>query len=139
MEDSAGSLMLGIRRQDEGLDVALALSGDWKFHDMSWRTSLFAMPPRLGLWAEEASGSKRKAAGIAKDALAVEVMGLFKPEVKASGLKEDDLIVEIGGRRDRMDEREFHLFIRQNYHAKGAVMPLVVKRDGKEKRIEVRF
>ncbi|MCA9319889.1 MAG: PDZ domain-containing protein [Planctomycetes bacterium] len=119
--------------------LTLALEAGWKVHDAAWRASMFALPPRPGLWVEEIDDSRRPRLGLAPDTLAVEVLGLFEAAVKKSGLKKGDIIIEADGRRERRDERAFHFDLRMRHEEPGSIMKLKVRRGDETKDIQVRF
>ena len=97
--------------------------------DLVWRTSMYSMPPKPGLWLETGEGR----------GLRLEVRGVFGAAVKRAGLKKGDVIVEVDGRSEPMTESEFHTYVRLTHFESGARMKLRVLRSGKERRITVRF
>ena len=86
----------------------------------------------LKLWVEEASAAKRRRAGVAEDALALEVRGIFGDKVRRAGLKNGDVIVAVGDWTEKADGQQFTQHVALHYYKKGARLPLTVMR-GKQR------
>ena len=122
--------------------VALVeLADGWRRPTLSWRASMYSMPPSPGLWIQEASGLERAKLKIHKGSLALKVRGLFKAAVRKSGLRVGDVIVAVDGEVERRNPGQFHALLRLRHWKPGSRLELDVirGRNKKKKRITVRF
>jgi hypothetical protein len=133
------SLTISADRAGQTVSHTLSLEPGWRTADISWRGSMWPMPPKPGLWTENVLPSEKREQGIAPDRLAIEVRGVFGPAVRKAGLKEDDIIVRHGESEKQMTSGEFHSDLRLNYYRPGSVLKLEVLRDGERRKIEVKF
>ena len=124
-----GSLPLIIRRSDGTHPKSIHLKGDWKKADIAWRASS---------WYGLRQGVKFESVGSA-DGVGLKVAGLFGrggPKVKEAGLKQNDVIVAVDGKRERMNESDFLVYLRLT-HGPGDSVKLTVLRNGQEHDLTV--
>jgi hypothetical protein len=133
------SLAVVARRGEERVETALELSGPWRESDISWRASMWEMPPSPGLWLEDVPAAEKDRLGIAADRMALRVRGLFKPPVQRSGLKTGDVLTAFDGKDAAIGPTGFHAILALEHYRPGAVLKLEVLRDGERRRIEVAF
>ena len=117
----------------------LTLTQGWRASDISWRASMYGMPPRPGLWVQAISASEKQAAGIAEGALGLKVRGVFGADVRKHGLKKGDIIVQFGDETTHFSEGEFHAHLRLNYYQPNSKLKLRLLREGKRKQLTVTF
>ena len=115
------------------------LKPGWRRSDISWRASMYGMPPKPGLWVQTLAANRKLELGIPSDKLALEVRGVFGPDVQRAGLQKNDIIVGFGGRDEHLTHGQFHAALRLNYFQPGAQLKLRVLRDRKPRELEVRF
>ena len=118
---------------------SLHLEPGWRVGDISWRASMYGMPPRPGLWVQAAADRERSRLAITRGKLALKVRGVFGKEARDSGLKKGDVIIKFGDRPDHHSAGQFHAALRLHYFRPGAVLPVTVLRGGKQMQITVRF
>lgn len=124
---------------DKVSTAKISLNPGWKVGDIGWRGSMYGMPPKPGLWVQAASNQEKSKLGIANDKLALTVRGVFGRDVRRSGLKKGDTIVQFGDKSAHHSEGDFHAQLRLNYYTPNAKLPLNVIRDGQTKEITVTF
>ncbi len=125
-------LTIGVAREGKSVTLTLSLDGDWKHTLLGWRPSFNNL--RLGLRLQDLTTAERKSKGLPAGTLALMVQSFMpNPVWRPSGFKRGDIIVEIAGRTDRMDESEFVALIRTTY-AKGTRLRVVLLRDGRRVR-----
>ncbi len=134
-----GQATLTVLRAGKEIEVRAALARGWKLGDLSWRTSLFDMRPRLQLWVQGASQAVREKGGVADGRLCLLVRGVFGSEVRKAGLKKGDLITAVGKWRPDVSETVFHQHVRTHYFQKNARIPMTVKRKGRELKLVVKI
>jgi serine protease Do len=134
-------LRVELQRGGKRLVTTLHLSGNWKkTADPSWRSSIYVAGPNAGFWAEELTDAAKRKLGLASDGLALRVTIFFGEQtapVKA-GLKKNDVVVEVDGKRQRLSIRQFHAYCQMN-HEYGDKLPMTVLRDGKELNLEMQL
>ena len=122
---------------------ALALAKGWKRTDISWRGSLWSVSPMLRVWMPPLEADKRQKLGIPDDegALLVKFINSGKPGGKAakdSGLRLNDVVVEVDGKPVAMENNQFNTYVKLNYEV-GDELPLTVIRNGKRKQLRIKL
>ena len=134
-----GELAVVVKRGNQSLSKSLRLAAGWRESDISWRVSMYGMPPKPGLWVQELSAGEKRKHGVDTDKMALLVKGIFGAQVRKSALKKGDLIVGIDGQSEAATEGQFHANLRLNYYRPGSKADLRVQRDGTERTIAVKF
>lgn len=117
----------------------VTLPAGWRQGDISWRASMYGMPPKPGLWIQAASDAEKDGWSIPRDRLALKVRGVFGEDVRKSDLKRGDVIVKFEEHEEHHTSGEFHSHVRLNYYRADSVLPLQVLRDGRRVDVRVRF
>lgn len=130
---------LVVRRGDKTVATTLRLAGPWREGNLSWRVSMYGMPPSPGLWVEDLADEKSRDLGLSDKKLALLVRGAFGGAVRRAGVRKNDVIVSYDGKSDRVSPGEFHVHLRLNHHESGSVLELEVLREGRKRRIDVKF
>ncbi len=128
-----------LKRDGGTIAATLALSGKWREGNLSWRGSMYGMPPSPGLWVQAFKPDAKKERGIAANQLALNVRGIFGSAVRRSGLKKGDVIVGYDGHTEHRSEGEFHAYLRLNHYRPGSVLRLDVLRKGERRSVTVKF
>lgn len=128
-----------VTKQGRETKATLQLPKGWRKSDISWRVSMYGMPPKPGLWVQAASAPERKKLGIAEGRLALKVRGTFGKDVRNAGLKKGDVIVQFGDETDDRSEGEFHAHLRMNYFRPNSKLPLKLIRNGETMDLTVTF
>ncbi|WP_010587285.1 Trx7/PDZ domain-containing (seleno)protein [Schlesneria paludicola] len=121
----------------------LKLADDWKRDDFSWRASMWNAPPRFQAWAPALPDAGRAKLGIPESDSALEVRWINRPsagglQAVADGLRENDVIVGVGGKTLRWNTRQFNAGLKQEYRV-GDVLPLTVLRDGRREELMIKL
>lgn len=125
-----------VRRGGRKESLALSLPAGWRRKgDFSWRSGTWiAFRPDLD--AEALPPAERKKAGLGDDAVAIRVK-FAGPDVTDKGLRKDDVIVEVDGRRTGLATfSRFLAYIAQE-KVPGQKMALTVLRAGREEKLEL--
>ena len=137
------SLNLRVGRAGVAQSVVLRLPANWKKTDFSWRGSMWSLDPKLGFWGvllkpEELSKRNIKTRG---NAFLIKWINQKLPagrELFKAGIKQNDILVEYGGKPIDMDMRALNVDLRMNYKV-GQRLPLTVMRGGKRIEAQVKL
>lgn len=135
------SFDLRIRSKNGIKRVKLETSAGWKKSDISWRASMWNLPPRLGIWTPRANENELRKAGLQKDEEAILIKWINRKQNTSNaawqaGLRQGDILLEVNGKPALKDPEKLHTYIKLN-HQPGEWMTWTVLRNGKEK--EIRF
>jgi hypothetical protein len=123
------SLPVTVSRNGANIDLKLTLSGDWKRGDIAWRgSSWYGL--RQGLKTEPMPPPAKATRGLAADAMALEVKGMFgknAPLIQKAGLKVGDVIVAVDGQSGVMSESEFLVNLRTKHGPKDAIKLTILR------------
>lgn len=131
-------------RTDKTGEHSLSLPAGWKKTDISWRGSMWSLPPKMPVWMEPADEAQRKAAGLPEDEVPMLVKWINRaPGGRAAfdaGLREGDLVVAVDGEPLRFEKsRDFVLHLKLTHHV-GEELPLMVQgKDGKRREVRVKL
>ncbi len=134
-----GVVEVKVQRGKKVLDLKVSLEKGWKPSDLGWRTSVFGMRPRLKLWVVDSNPKKRRRIGAKKSELALEVRGVFGPEVRKSGIKKGDFIIAVDKWKPNVGPKDFAQHIRINYFRPRAKIPVTVKRGKRTLKLVIQF
>lgn len=128
------SLTVTLHRHGQVLTETIALSGNWKASDLSWRESSWSFRP--GIWTVPLSKDERIKRDIPTDQPALLVKWTFgKTQLaKQAGLKDGDVIVAVDGQPVPPDESHFMAQVRLN-HPPGDRVKLTLLRAGKREEV----
>ncbi|MBT3266416.1 PDZ domain-containing protein [Candidatus Poribacteria bacterium] len=118
-----------VGRDGAPVTSTLAVSGEWKRSNIIWRASFPSIRPHLWVRAPELSVEEKSELGLGVDDLALKVTTIWAGAARRAGLMIDDIIVDAGGRTTRMDNGEFHIWLKLVYKD-GDSLPTIVLRDG---------
>jgi hypothetical protein len=127
-------LAVTLRRDGHTLDKTVALSGRWKESDLAWRTSSW-YGLRQGLQTGPLSADEKRKRGLAADALALTVKGLYgrgKVHLEKASLRKGDVIVAIDGRSAARTESQFLSDLRLRHGPKDVVKLTVLRGDRRQ-------
>lgn len=136
---NTGKLQIGLERNKRDVPVELNLPSGWrKSEDPSWRQSTGVVGPNAGFWGVPADDAQRRQLGLGKDDLALRATYIHRPWSKAAGLKLNDYVISIDGKRNDMNSRQLHAHCQLNRNW-GDTIELVVRRDGKDIKLSMTF
>jgi hypothetical protein len=135
---------LKIEILDRGREVSLTLplEDGWRKTDISWRGSLWSVPPRLRIWLPEPDEKERRRHKLPEGQSAVVARWINTKEeagriATKAGLKTGDLIIEVDGRPVPMGGgAKFSAYVKLNYKP-GQTLPLTILRNGRRVKIEL--
>ncbi|WP_166825948.1 Trx7/PDZ domain-containing (seleno)protein [Thalassoroseus pseudoceratinae] len=122
-------------------ETVVSLKAGWKKNDISWRGSLYSLPPRLNVWLPEVAGAKKRRLRLADDVVPLEARWINKSrdggkKAFAAGLRVGDVITEIEGEPNKRSPLEFQVWLKLN-RKPGDILPITVLRNGKKKEIRI--
>lgn len=138
-----GDESVSVRTSKTG-DHTLKLPAGWKQTDISWRGSMWSVPPVFPIWMEpEQKDAERNAASTEAIPYLVKWINTGRPGGRAAqeaGLREGDHVVAVAGKPMRFeDPRHFVMHVKLNYKV-GDELPLTVEgKDGKRREVKVKL
>jgi serine protease Do len=103
-------------RAGELHEARLLLPAGWRQTDLSWRASTRAVGPNPCVQGEDLSVEEKRRLGLGARQLAFRQGSFPVPAVRQAGIKPNDIIIGIDGKRLEMNARQFGAYIRLNYH-----------------------
>ena len=127
--------ILGIRLAGARGEHVLYTSAGWKWTDISWRGSLWGIPPRLRVWSAEVKGGELARLNLPAGHGAMKVRWINVDTLEggaaySAGLREGDYIVAVNGRSINMNNKQFNLYVKMNYRP-GDKLPVTLLRNGR--------
>lgn len=127
--------------QGREVNMTLPLNKGWRKSDISWRASIFQLPPRLRIWFPPADEKekRRHKLPVATDALVARWINSGELAGKAAqqaGLRTGDLVIEVDGKPVQKGHTEFLTYIKLNFKP-GQKLPLTLWREGKKVSFEL--
>lgn len=139
-----GGAKLSVRTDKSG-EYDVQVSKDWKKTDISWRGSMWSLPPKMPVWMVPAEGAEREKAGGAEDEVPYLVKWINRGRSGGqaafdAGLREGDVIVALDGEAIRFEEpRQLVMHVKMNYKV-GEELPLTVQgKNGKRREVRVKL
>ena len=139
----AGRIEVRFTRGGELRSGVLELPDGWRKTALAWRHSIadgnIGAAPGFA-WPLEVKADQRRKLGLGDKAMAVKpFFGKQAREwpAKAAGLREDDVIVAVGGKSPNVAQREFMTWFRMNYEPGDSVVLTV--RDARGRDRELRY
>lgn len=136
-------LPVAVRRTGKPKSFTLTLPAGWRTHtDLSWRATTWDLRRMAtgGLVLKDATAAERAQVGLRDEhlALRVDYVGQYGEHAagKEAGFQKDDLIVSVGGRRQRMTEAQFIAHLVQTWQP-GERVPVVVLRGSQRIPLEL--
>jgi len=132
------TLTVVLQREGKGMQKTIALSGNWKETDLSWRASS-GPGLRYGLWTVPLSDAEKTRRDIPAEAMALQVKTLFSPRaepLQKAGLRVGDVIVAVDGDTGFLTESRFLVHARLN-HPPGDKLKLTILRGPNRHQLEV--
>jgi hypothetical protein len=133
---ASGTIPVAWERDGQQPSAAVDLPAGWKRADVSWRPSVWGLPPAPGVRGPDLSAAEKAALGLPADRLAFRQAPAVSATARRAGVRAGDVIVGVNGRALQMTMAHFNAHVRVTY-AVGDVVTYDVLRDGKP--IQVRM
>ena len=129
------------RRGGESSAYKVTARTGWKETDFSWRGSLWAMPPKMGIYFPKANSAELRKVGLPANSNAAKVKWINNnvPTARAAkkaGLRLNDIIIAIDGKPLPGGHREINYYIKTNRRP-GQKLGMTVLRNGKRTNITI--
>jgi serine protease Do len=113
----------------------------WKQTDISWRGSMWSVPPRLRIWMPKLKSEELEKAGLPPTMNAVKAKWINTKEkagreAKKAGLRQNEIVVAVDGNPLPETSQQFSLYVKLNFKP-GDDLPMTVWRNGK--RVELKI
>ena len=111
----SGRILIEWERGARSMKAELDLPKGWKENDISWRATMWGLPPAASVYGDDLKPEEKRAIGIPESHLAFR-MGNFVPRPsRDAGIRAKDIITGIDGRKLEMTMLQFNAWIRLNF------------------------
>jgi predicted metalloprotease with PDZ domain len=110
-----GSVPVAWERAGKTHNGRLDLAEGWRKTDISWRWSLRGLQPEPCVDGEDLTPQEKQRLGLGAKQLAFRQGAFVTPPARFAGVRINDVIVGVDGRRLEMTARQFGAYIRLNY------------------------
>ncbi len=113
----------------------------WKKTDFSWRGSLWAMPPQMGIFFPQLKPSELKQAGLPSNTIASRVRFIANniktaQSARRAGLRVNDIVIELDNRPVPAGHRAINYYVKQRFRP-GQKLPLTILRNGQGHELSI--
>jgi hypothetical protein len=139
----AGSLEVRVLRGGKLVSAVLELEDGWRATELGWRKSIadgnIGAAPGFA-WPLDLKAEQRRKLGLSNDVMAVKPFFGKQSEkwpARSAGLREDDVIVAVGGQSPNVAQREFMTWFRLRYEPGDEIV--LTARDPRGRDREIRY
>jgi S1-C subfamily serine protease len=133
-----GAVPVVWQREDKQLKADLTLAAGWRQSDVSWRWSLRGVQPASQVDGYDLTAEEKKELGLEPKQLAFR-QGAFVPlAAQQAGIRINDIILGIDGKRLEMTFRQFDAHVRLNYRV-GDEVTYTLIRQGKRMDVKLKL
>ena len=125
-----GQVDVVYRRGDDERSARIPLAAGWKKNDISWRGSMWSIPPTASVYGDDLSVAAKKKLSLGPKRLAFYMGDYVPPPAARAGIRKRDVILGIDGLELEMKMLEFNAYVRVNYEVGDKVTYNII-RDGK--------
>ena len=130
----AGSISVAWTRDGKEMSSTVKLTKGWRKSDISWRASMWTMPPAMGIYGRNLTVAQKKKLGLGPKRLAFYQGRYVPPKTRRAGFRANDVVIGIDGRKLEMTMLEFNAMIREKYNVGDKVVFNVIRRG---KRVDI--
>lgn len=122
----------GARKQSGSVE----LRPGWRTSDISWRTSMWGIPPVAAVHGKDLTPEEKQALGLKPEALAFKQGGFVPKPAARAGILTGDIILGLDDRELNMSMLQFNAYIRLNFEPGDRVNYQII-RDGRRLSIPI--
>ncbi len=126
-----GTLTLTWLHGDKTRKEELTLAEGWKKTDLSWRWSLRGVDPPPWVRGDDLTDIEKKMLGLEPRRLAFRQGPFVSEPARQAGIRQNDIVVGVDGKKLELSERQFGAYIRLNYRV-GDRVTYNILREGKQ-------
>ena len=130
----SGSVPVLWTRDGRDMSAKIRLETGWRKSDISWRGSMWTMPPAFGMYGQNLTAARKKELGLSEKRLAFRQGNYVPPKTKRAGIRAGDIVIGVDGKKLEMTMLQFNVYIRANYNV-GDKVKFNIIRNGK--RLEI--
>lgn len=131
-----GTLPVTWERAGKTRDALLPLAPGWRESDLTWRESMWGIPPTASVYGKDLTAEEKTALGIPPKALAFRQGDFVPGPARAAGIKAKDIILGLHDRALEMNMLQFNVYVRLNFSV-GDRVTYSVLRNGQRLQIPV--
>ncbi len=125
-----GTLALSWLHGEKTRKEELTLAEGWKKTDLSWRWSLRGVDPPPWVRGDDLTDTEKKKMGLGPRQLAFRQGPFVSEPARQAGIRQNDIVVGVDGKKLELSERQFGAYIRLNYRV-GDRVTYNILREGK--------
>lgn len=131
---ATGPVPIMYLRDGKEISATLDLPSRWKQSDISWRHSMWGLPPEPGVRGPDLSAAEKASFGLAADRLAFRQGSAVSVAAKRAGIRAGDVILGVNGKPLAMTMVQFSAHVRVNFVV-GETVTYDVLRNGKPVKV----
>ncbi len=113
---AAGRVSATWTRGGQEFRSELMLTAGWRMTDLSWRPSLRGVGPQPSVFGEDLTPEEKRALGLPASRLAFRQENFVPKQARQAGIRQNDIILGVDGKRLEMTARQFQVYVRLNYN-----------------------
>jgi hypothetical protein len=113
----SGEVTITWRSEGKEKSGKLELQEGWRKTDLSWRPSMFEFVPKLQLSGNDLSEDEKKTLGLTAKQFAMRHDKFVHSTLKAVGVKENDILVGLDGRKLEGTTKQIQALVKKSYLA----------------------
>ncbi len=111
----AGTIPVTYLRGTRTVTGSLVVTGNWKQSDLSWRAFMWGLAPQASVYGKDLTEEEKRTLGLSPKALAFRQGNYVPDAARGAGIRANDLILGVDGKRFEMTMLQFNASVRLNY------------------------
>jgi hypothetical protein len=110
-----GTVAVAWTRNGRAMTGRIPLAKGWRRSDISWRASMWTMPPAMGIYGKNLTTEEKANLDLKPKRLAFRQGNYVPQKTRRAGILARDIIVGVGGKPLEMTMLQFNAYVRTNY------------------------
>jgi len=123
----AGRIPVAWVRNSRTMSGTLLFKKGWRKSDISWRASMWTMPPSIGIYGKNLTAAEKRKLGLEAERLAFRQGKYVPPKTRRAGIRSGDILIGIDGKPLSMTMRQFNAYVREKYNVGDQVVFNVIR------------
>jgi hypothetical protein len=128
--DENGKIRFILQRGEQEISAEISPQSGWRVTDIGWRASMWGLEPSPYVHGRDLSAREKAALNLPEKGMAFRQADYVPGPAKRAGIKADDIIFGVDGKRLELTMLQFNVYVRLNYKV-GNRITFNVLRDGK--------
>ncbi|MCH8828273.1 MAG: PDZ domain-containing protein [Planctomycetes bacterium] len=123
----SGTIPIRWQRSGRAMTGRLALAPGWRKSDISWRASMWTMPPAMGIYGRNLTAAEKRRLNLVPKRLAFRQGNYVPPHTRRAGIRARDIIIGVDGKKLEMTMLQFNVYMRSNYNVGDRVVFNIIR------------